>query len=898
MFKQKSLPKFGADPSLEIPTALFFPTRHVEAAKTEFDRGKPLVEQLNPEINYYADALQQCTQGFLVLDKNGNVRFANKRFAQIYSISIKDVQPGQSLERVLEAHILSGHSDPNSLTDYLNWFQSVAPKSDLTQFIGMKNDVRVKIRHIFYPDGSCISIHEENQNLALNEGDDDEHLFSQYLIDAMPDYMWVKDIKSRFRIANKALAQDLGFKDVKSILGMTDKDFHSPQHAKQFRATELAVLRSGMAIVDAEELVTGQDGVGKWMLSTKIPLKNKDGRIVGMAGISRDITKRKTAEAFTAGQARILELIATAKDLSNVLDELINLIESQMTGVLGSVMLADHDKNELNFLSGPRFASNFCDLVQRIPIGADKGSCGTAAYLKDIVVVSDIHSDPRWTDYREQVAQFGFKSCWSAPIFDASENVVGTFAFYSAENRIPNREELETVELATRIAGIAIDNKRTKQKVDYLTTHDELTKLRNRATFNEILEQTIRYANRQKNRFSIIYINIDSFKLINDSLGHQTGDLLLIEVSNRLLASVRASDHVIRIGGDEFVVVLLDQPQAEQASLDVFEKIKSTLSDPVVIDNINIRITSSIGVAYYPEDGRDSGTILANASAAMHRAKEVGRDNIQFYTTSMNIMLREKFDLQSDLRDAIGTDQIFVNYQPQIDLRSGRVFATEALVRWNHPKFGLVSPAKFIPLAEQSGLIQALGNWVLREACIQNKRWQNAGLPPITVCVNVSARQFKNRNIIDNTLIALEESGLDARYLELEITESLIMQDIAQSISIMGELKAMGIKIAIDDFGTGYSSLSALKTFPVVRLKIDKSFVNDIAINASDKAVTSAVISLGQKLNLRVIAEGVETEAQLKILKENDCDEIQGYHFSKPLSAEAFEAFVRNADVR
>ena len=299
-----------------------------------------------------------------------------------------------------------------------------------------------------------------------------------------------------------------------------------------------------------------------------------------------------------------------------------------------------------------------------------------------------------------------------------------------------------------------------------------------------------------------------------------------------------------------------------------------------------------MGIANYPADGADADTLLANADAAMYRAKEIGRDNFQFYKPELNTKVREKFVLQEELRGALARCEFVLLYQPQVDLRSGRVFGVEALMRWKHPTHGIMPPAAFIPTAEETGLIVPMGDWALHEACRQNKAWQDAGLPFMTVSVNVSARQFKEKTLIARVVDALGDSGLQPRYLELELTESLIMQDVEQAVATMRSLQLLGVQLSIDDFGTGYSSLSALKTFPVARLKIDRSFIKDLPSNENDRAVASAVISLGQKLNLRVIAEGVETEDQIAFLRQHDCDEMQGFHFSKPVTAQGIEELI------
>jgi len=446
-------------------------------------------------------------------------------------------------------------------------------------------------------------------------------------------------------------------------------------------------------------------------------------------------------------------------------------------------------------------------------------------------------------------------------------------------------------ELLVRSMQYSIERKRYQVQLEHQANYDALTGLPNRNLLHDRLKQAIS-AQRRVHSVAVAFIDLDHFKFVNDSLGHSAGDKLLEEVGQRLRAVLRDGDTVARLGGDEFVLILNDQNN-EEVVFRAMQRVTASVNAPMVIEGKELYVTCSAGISLYPQDGPDVDTLLKNADVAMYRAKEGGRNNFQFFTTEMNELVNDRLQMENSLRRALERREFILHYQQKVDVRTGAVAGSEALLRWMHPEWGLVRPARFIPLAEETGLIVPIGDWVLHEACRQNKAWQDAGLPHIGVSVNVSARQFREKNLIARVISALTDSGLEARYLELELTESLIMQDVEQAVETMKELQNLGIHLSIDDFGTGYSSLSALKTFPVARLKIDKSFISDLDTNENDRAVAGAVISLGQKLNLRVIAEGVETDDQVAFLRDNNCDEMQGYHFSKPIAAQAIEELLR-----
>ncbi len=438
------------------------------------------------------------------------------------------------------------------------------------------------------------------------------------------------------------------------------------------------------------------------------------------------------------------------------------------------------------------------------------------------------------------------------------------------------------------------ERKRAEERIFHMAHHDTLTGLPNRSLICDRLEQSLAHAERNKESVLVAFIDLDSFKLVNDTLGHNAGDELLKEVAQRMVGCVRREDTVGRFGGDEFVLVLPHVHDDPQVLAPLLNKILEAVVQPIVLEEQKMQVSCSIGVAVYPRDGLDSDTLMMHADAAMYRAKESGKNNCQFYTREMNAGLEEKLALTEGLRKALEEQQLSLAYQPKIHLDSGRMFGVEALLRWQHPQRGMVSPAQFIPLAEENGLIIPIGEWVLREACRQARTWQDDGLPPLSVSVNVSARQFDDPRLVERVASALEWSGLDARWLELELTESMVMRNVQQSVAKMRELEAMGIALSIDDFGTGYSSLAALKSFPISRLKIDQSFVRDLCGSADDQAITCAIISLSHQLNMKVIAEGVETEQQRRFLHANGCDEVQGYLFSCPVPAAEIAALLES----
>lgn len=436
------------------------------------------------------------------------------------------------------------------------------------------------------------------------------------------------------------------------------------------------------------------------------------------------------------------------------------------------------------------------------------------------------------------------------------------------------------------------DTIRYQQELEYQATHDILTGLPNRSLLNDRIDRAISHGRRYNHLFAVAMINLDNFKLVNDTLGYPAGDQLLQMVTERLAACVRQSDTVARLGGDEFVLVLFEQPE-ESPIKQTLARVLDEVAKPYQIGGHKFHLSCSIGFVMLPAGGDvKAADMLKHADIAMYHAKALGRNNIQYFSEDMDARFAERISLDADLRSALDNNQLFLNFQPQISLSERRVIGVEALLRWRHPDRGMVSPAHFIPFAEETDLIVPIGEWVLQTACRQAKAWLDEGMPSVKMSINISTRQFMQKNLARVIARTLAETGLPPSMLELEITESLIMHNAELFITTLQELKGLGVDLAVDDFGTGYSSLSYLKRFPIDRLKIDQSFIRDIEIDTDSAAISQAVISLGHSMGLRVIAEGVETAWQHDFLHANRCDEIQGYYFSRPLSADELVKFI------
>jgi diguanylate cyclase len=446
--------------------------------------------------------------------------------------------------------------------------------------------------------------------------------------------------------------------------------------------------------------------------------------------------------------------------------------------------------------------------------------------------------------------------------------------------------------LDSRSRQHAADLEHANARLQHLATHDALTELPNRLLVDDRLSQAIAHAERHSARVAVIKIDLDRFKLVNDSLGHQGGDELLKEVAQRLREALRKSDTLARTGGDEFVVIA-DEVNGNADVETLAQRIVAAFVQPFHILSVDIHSAPSIGISIYPSDGVTPAQLIVHADAAMYHSKKIGGNAFTLFMPSMNAFAQQRLELENGVRRALALGELELHYQPKVDVSSGRISSSEALIRWRHSTRGLILPGEFIPLAEETGLILQIGEWVLREACRQARQWQVNGMPPVRVAINMSAQQFKQKNLVQVVQSALESTNLEPKYLEIELTESAVMHNAAASTAVLEQLSRLGVHISIDDFGTGYSSLNYLRRFPLDKLKIDRSFIKDVVANPEDAAIVQAIISLAHSLRLKVIAEGVETEAQLEFLRSLGCDQYQGFFCSPAVTAEAFAEMMR-----
>ena len=713
------------------------------------------------------------------------------------------------------------------------------------------------------------------------------------MMKVIPDIVFYKDRNGVFLGCNKAFETLVGRSELK-IVGKTDFDLMPEDRALFFREQDEQMLASGKPRSD-EVWMHDTDGQRILLEMVKTPLYGMHKEPLGLICVGRDITERHRSIELERLRNRIFELLAGGAAMTDILIQIVNYVEQSRSGMLCSILRLDESGERLLPGAAPSLPEPYNHAMEAgLVIGDGIGSCGTAAFRNERVIVEDIHDHPYWANHPEILAltkQAGMISCWSEPVRSSKGEVLGTLAIYGEQAGAPNAADIELIQQAANLASIAIERKRAEDLIWRQANYDTVTQLPNRRLFRDRLEQEMRKAYRNRQVLALLFIDLDRFKEVNDTLGHDVGDLLLIDAARRISSCVRGSDTVARLGGDEFTVTLPQLNDASRAE-QVAEKIVDALALPFQIGKETVYISASIGITLYPNDATEIEGLLKNADQAMYVAKNNGRNCFSYFTSQMQESAQHRLHLVRDLRNALPSGQMELFFQPIVDLSSGSIVKAEALLRWRHPERGMVNPMEFIPLAEEVGLIGDIGDWVFREAVNWMKRWHDQGFSCTQVSVNKSPGQFVVEDPYTVWLDHLQEVGLPGECLVIEITEGLLLDARTDVTRKLLQFRDAGIQVAIDDFGTGYSSLSYLKKFDIDYLKIDRSFVRDLASDPNDLALSEAIIVMAHKLGLKVIAEGVETVEQRDMLATAGCDQVQGYLYAKPMPAAELDALL------
>lgn len=708
----------------------------------------------------------------------------------------------------------------------------------------------------------------------------------QHLFDSNPQPTSVFDLETlRFLAANQAATGKYGF-PLNEFLAMKFTHLHPAEVLGRL----LETAQSGMPM---EEQYRRKDGT---VFNMELSLRTItwSGKPAGLL-LANDITERKRTEHMETERRHFLESITQNQALEANLQQLVRILENQTPGALCSVLLLKPGR--MCQVAACNFGKDMLLGLEGFRLEQIAGALGAGPDCREMIFVDNLPavcSDP---ELKEWAAAFNLKSCWLAPVVKPGGQLEGLIVVFFREDRQASPQERNRLQVATGMAAIAIEHRRLTDRLSYQAQHDALTGLPNRFLLEDRLQQAVAYAHRHESGLAVLLLDLDGFKYINDTLGHQAGDQVLVEVSRRIRLVIRQADTLARIGGDEFCIVATDLRRPSDA-LRIAQTCLDSLRKPILIAERDYSVSASIGISHYPEHGDQPQVLQQHADTAMYHAKFNGKNGFQVFTTEINAQLRERVELMGDLRQALDRKELRLEYQPQV-LADGELVCFEALLRWNHPSRGLISPATFIPIAEETGLVVPIGKWVLEQACHQLAVWRAAGYENLRMAVNVSTLQFERQDWVQTISDALQASGLPPSALELELTETVVMKNCKHAAERLGQLRELGISTAIDDFGTGYSSLTYLQNLPIDTLKIDQSFVRNLDPlsdgESGNGAIVRAIVTLAQQLGLRVVAEGVETAEELDLLRRLGCDLMQGYFFARPMRVEDCESFLRQA---
>ena len=724
----------------------------------------------------------------------------------------------------------------------------------------------------------------------LSAASQDEERFNFHL-ELSSEWYWEQDESYRFTLIKGESFERAGI-DPRKLYGTTRWDGGAVPVGSSWEAHK-AALDAREPFTDFVYRRVDSQGDTRYISASGQPVFDAKKLFKGYRGIGKDITASMRAEQLLRLEHVVARSLSEADSASEALKAVIRAICETQSWECGRYFSWDDGTGLLafsEFWHVPETALEiFIEKSRVLTYAPGAGLVGQAFQSGQPLWVTDLATDPR---AKAGIARdAGMHGAFLFPVVSEGKPI-GALVFHSREVREPEDRLLQAVRVIGGQIGQFVQRKRAEERVQHMATHDALTSLPNRMMFGQILNREIQVAQRYRRSFAVMFIDLDRFKIVNDTLGHEAGDKLLQEVSTRFKDCLRASDVVSRLGGDEFVVLLQEVTNAEQVAI-AARKLLSAVVKPIVVLGQECRVTASIGICMYPADAQDEQSLMKNADIAMYLAKEQGKNTFQFFSEDIRANSLERLTLETSLRHALERNEFSLHYQAKLDLRTQEITGVEALLRWRHPDLGLVAPSRFIPVAEETGLIVPIGRWVLKAASAQNVAWQREGLPPVCVAVNLSARQFADEGLTADILAALKESGMKPDLLELELTEAMVMQSHERAGKVLAAIKELGVRISLADFGIGYSQLAQIKRYPIDTLKVDRSFIRDLEGNVEDRAITEAIIAMGKTLSLTVVAEGVETEEQQAFLTDHACDAMQGFYFSKPIGGDQFASFLR-----
>jgi len=816
--------------------------------------------------------LEQAADAIVLSDEGGRVRFFNAAAEQLWGLDRREALGGL-VDRLLPASILSSGADPAPRELRLNRPDGVEVWSSLSL-----SDVETEdgLRRMVVARDATEAVRRREQLRLLSMA-----------VDETDRAMMILGPDRTVIYVNRAFTDQFGYQPAE-VLGLAPSELLAGEGTDPVvlaRLRERAWGKTGFV----EEIVGHDRRRRPIALSAAInPILDEAGEVANVAVFLTDISSLKQVQAL---QEDVLSALASGLALPQVADFLCRRIEAIAPEVISSMVLVD-EEGRLRPLAGPQLPAEFSASIDGAPIGEGRGSCGTACWRGQPVCVVDIETDPLWTDFRARARTLGLKACWSSPIKRNDGSVAGAFAFYYRDNREPSVLHERLVAACLHLCRLAIEHHETRRQIARLSQFDPLTGLPNRTKLLQDATPLCQGLLEEGRKAAFLVVNLDRFRDVNGGLGHPAGDRALIETAYRVREIAFAQPAVVsRIVGDTFVVVLPDADVARAAAR--AEALLAAVAQPIEIDGQLVSLTASIGISLLGEDGADPETLLKNAETAMHQAKAAGPGGHRFFSSEMNAVAADRITLGAALRAALAEGRLKLHYQPQIDLRSGALHGVEALARWTDPVLGAVSPCRFIPLAEELGLIDAIGRWSLREACRQMATWDEAGLSVPGVSVNLSPLHFNDSGLPDYVAGLLEEFRLAPARLTVEITEGVMMKGARETQATLSALQTLGVGLSMDDFGTGFSSLASLTRMPISELKLDRSFMREVATDANAQAITTAVVRIGQSLGMTVVAEGVETREQARLLLDLGCAVAQGFLFAAPASPMDFEDWLR-----